>query len=174
MQWTRAHRIKLGSESIFTEHICFFNNHYSLYHSTITVGASRGGLIGKVLLHLWKWSKNKKESFKVVKASKTAATVSGGWSGTGIRGATCPFSMIAAGYMALLGRSRCAGSSIIISREWRYLSGREGEPVNKWEQSRTRDKQQPCLCMPRDLSPPALLARMHELTGLKETRCWAH
>lgn len=44
---------------------------------------------------------------------------------------TCPFSMMAAGYMALLGRSRCVGSSSIISRAWRYLSGREGEPVTK-------------------------------------------
>lgn len=44
---------------------------------------------------------------------------------------TCPFSRMAAGYMALLGRSRCVGSSNIISRAWRYLSGREGEPVTK-------------------------------------------
>lgn len=44
---------------------------------------------------------------------------------------TCPFSRIAAGYMALLGRSRCVGNSNIISRAWRYLSGREGEPVTK-------------------------------------------
>lgn len=44
---------------------------------------------------------------------------------------TCPFSRIAAGYIALLGRSRCVGSSNIISRAWRYLSGREGEPVTK-------------------------------------------
>lgn len=39
--------------------------------------------------------------------------------------------MIAVGYMALLGRSRWVGSNIISSRVWRYLSGREGEPVNK-------------------------------------------
>lgn len=44
---------------------------------------------------------------------------------------TCPFSRMAAGYMALLGRSRGVGSSSIISRAWRYLSGREGEPVTK-------------------------------------------
>lgn len=43
---------------------------------------------------------------------------------------TCPFSRMAAGYMALLGRSRCVGSSSI-SRACRYLSGREGEPVTK-------------------------------------------
>lgn len=61
--------------------------------------------------------------------------------------------MIAAGYMALLGRSRWVGNNIISSLVWRYLSGREGEPVNKWEQSHTRDKQQPRLRMPR-ASPP--------------------
>lgn len=75
-------------------------------------------------------SRNKNGSFKVVRKSKNKVTVSG-VELTEMRSATCPFSIIAAGYMALLGRSRWAGSNIIISREWRYLSGREGEPVNK-------------------------------------------